>query len=456
MTASADNTAKVWNIKEEKEKDGKVTKVTVELSATLKGHQGAVEYATFSPNSPNNKRKRIVTTSADNTARIWDTDGNLLKTLAGHQDTVRNANFSSDGNSIVTASNDGKVKVWNIEDKLVKTFRYDSRRLVRNAAFNFEGNRIVTNTGNTAAVWNASTGEQISALTKQLNKYSFSTINPVIGNLIVGRSKGEARILNLSTGEPTTTLEKYNSRSDEPPYFSQDGKYVLAISNDNRRKVYTVKVWNARGRRIDTSFIGNSSPVTGADFSPNGRYIVTASDNTAKVWNVSTGKLHKTLKGHQSRIRHVAFSPDSRNIVTSSNDNTARVWETSTNNNSVPKILRRQNRVTKSVFSPDGTEILTASTDTIARRWDVETGELLQTFEGHHDFVRSAVFSPEANQIVTASDDFTAKLWSLETVQQLQKRGCELLEDYFQNHTNQENERNETGCPQQQRIVIRD
>jgi WD40 repeat protein len=61
----------------------------------------------FSPDG-----KQIVTASFDNTAKVWDIKGNLLATL-GHQGSVINASFSPDGKRIVTASFDNIAKVWN-------------------------------------------------------------------------------------------------------------------------------------------------------------------------------------------------------------------------------------------------------------------------------------------------------------------------------------------------------
>ncbi len=49
-------------------------------------------------------------------------------------------------------------------------------------------------------------------------------------------------------------------------------------------------------------------------------------DNTAKVWDSATGKEIASLNGHTSSVWSAAFSPDGRRIVTASDDNTAKVW----------------------------------------------------------------------------------------------------------------------------------
>jgi hypothetical protein len=72
---------------------------------------------------------------------------------------------------------------------------------------------------------------------------------------------------------------------------------------------------------------GHSGIVVRVAFSPDGRRIVTGSeDGTAKVWDAASGKELLTLRGHSDRVWSVAFSQDGRRIVTGSEDGTARVW----------------------------------------------------------------------------------------------------------------------------------
>ena len=66
--------------------------------------------------------------------------------------------------------------------------------------------------------------------------------------------------------------------------------------------------------------LGHEDVVMSAAFSPDGKRIVTASeDKTARVWDAATGKpIGEPLKGHEDAVSSAAFSPDGKRIVTAS------------------------------------------------------------------------------------------------------------------------------------------
>ena len=76
------------------------------LLAKLEGHTTVAFHAAFSPDG-----QRIVTASADKTARVWNAaNGQLLAKLEGHTDSVVQAAFSPDGQRIVSASADKRSR----------------------------------------------------------------------------------------------------------------------------------------------------------------------------------------------------------------------------------------------------------------------------------------------------------------------------------------------------------
>jgi WD40 repeat protein len=50
-------------------------------------------------------------------------------------------------------------------------------------------------------------------------------------------------------------------------------------------------------------------------------------DRTVKVWELESGRLLRSLEGHTGGVNAVAVSPDGRFIVSGSDDRTVKVWE---------------------------------------------------------------------------------------------------------------------------------
>ncbi len=189
--------------------------------------------------------------------------------------------------------------------------------------------------------------------------------------------------------------------------YSPDGKYIITVSNDK-----TAKIWNA----IDGKFLRelkHPDGVTSAMYSPDGKNIVTSCvDGIGRIWNPADGKLLFELKGHSDWMAYAAYSPDGKKIVTASWDNTAIIWD-ATDGSRLLTLKGHTSYVFTAVFSPDGKSILTASRDGSAALWNVSDGQMTKSFLGHTSTVICANFSPDGKKIITASADKTARIWSL-------------------------------------------
>lgn len=158
-------------------------------------------------------------------------------------------------------------------------------------------------------------------------------------------------------------------------------------------------------------FIRLGGSIRAANFSPDGRRVVTASkDGTARVWCSRTGLPVGEPLQHQAEVMWAQFSADGKRIVTASLDKTARVWVAETGLAKTP-LLDHEGGVLYAAFSPDGRKVVTASLDKTVRLWDAETGQVLLRPIVHGAAVYFARFTPDGNRLLTASGDESVWVW---------------------------------------------
>jgi WD40 repeat protein len=207
--------------------------------------------------------------------------------------------------------------------------------------------------------------------------------------------------------------------------FSPNGQWVVTASEDK-----TARVWDARTGQPLAEPLKHNSRVASAEFSPDGERVVTvAEDKIVRVWDVRTGQPF-TLPF--TNVLGAEFSPDGQRLVMAADDGTARIWDARSgglvataqvwDGRTSQELIRSSSRSTlvySAHFSPDGQQLVTASRDGTARVWDAQTGLPLSEPLKHDGIVYSAQFSPDGQWVVTASADETARVWDAQTSQPL-------------------------------------
>ena len=233
--------------------------------------------------------KRIVSGSQDNTVKVWDADkGTELLTLKGHTNWVNSVAFSADGKRIVSGSWDNTVKVWDADKGTEMLTLKGHTGWVTSVAFSPDGKRIVSGSGG----W-------------------------MPGKPVPTRSR---------CGTPTRAPQRSPSRG------TQAGSTAwLQPRWQTHRQRQRGQHGEGVGCRQGTETLtlkGHTGPVTSVAFSPDGKRIVSGSqDTTMKVWDADTGTEIAHPQGAHRLVTSVAFSPDGKRIVSGSQDNTVKVWD---------------------------------------------------------------------------------------------------------------------------------
>ena len=180
------------------------------------------------------------------------------------------------------------------------------------------------------------------------------------------------------------------------------------------------------------ALVGHTGPVNAASWSPDGLFIITASDDqTARIWNAESGEVLHILRAHTAAVNSVSWNPDGTLIATASSDFSIRIWDSQTGQQ-VDQLQGHTSVINSTTWSPDSTRIISASNDGTVRVWDVQTGEQLIQIE--LEYLRStgafpikiyfATFSPDGNRIAIASERTIISIWDSQTgEEQLQMDG---------------------------------
>lgn len=116
----------------------------------------------------------------------------------------------------------------------------------------------------------------------------------------------------------------------------------------------------------------------------------------------------------ESRVNAVTYNHDGSMVIAGGQNNKMILWDTTTGQ-VIQEFNGHEDWIWDIAFSPDDTQVVSASSDTTIILWDVETGEQIRTFEGHIDEVQGVDFSDDGTRILSGSRDMTMVLWDVET-----------------------------------------
>src|SRR5262249_19102509 len=134
------------------------------------------------------------------------------------------------------------------------------------------------------------------------------------GRAILVDTSNWNRIETPANSRPTIISSSAFSPNSDRLVLPQESKVILL---------------DAKNGELLGEFDGHTDTVESAEFSKDGKFVVTASkDGTARIWNPEARTTRETLQGHRYPLRSATFSRDGRYIATTSADWTARLWDT--------------------------------------------------------------------------------------------------------------------------------
>ena len=299
---------------------------------------------------------------------------------------------------------------------------------VSSVAFSKDGQRILSSSyDHSARIWNARTGEVVRELVGHTG---------VVGKAVF--SPDDQQVMTLSFD--THFRYPHLSPTDELGVTTRIPRF-----GDK-----TVRVWNTDSGEPIARF-QHPNQVVDADFSPDGKHVVTASwDHLGRIWDVETGREIHSLAYHQAALLSARFSPDGTQVVTTSSGSDyqitihpgggggstssvyekhlASIWDAETGktlgfveNQSRNGIFFARPRSSRSVmeYSKDGKWLLVAGAHpSNGILWNVRKQRVERVFKGHTTEMTGARFSADGTKAISYGADRNARIWDVASGEQ--------------------------------------
>jgi WD40 repeat protein len=339
VSAATDQAVRVWDATpwQDGESGQEVQTIRGQEVQTIRGHRAGVLSVAFHPQG-----SLLASGSADGTYKLWDTK-TWMEQLALPESTapIRNAvAFSPDGKWLATghkANTEGQrkpVKVWHIDPNRGSVGKRPVHILeghtdgILSIAFSPDS-KLLASAGfaGVVRIWDMATGKEI----KQLQGHTWAILSVAFSpdgrHLVSASNDTTVRVWDIANGDEIARLEPHHKGNVTGVAFSPDGSLLASGSWDR-----TVRLWQKVGDvgtwKLLKLLPDPTGGVESVAFSP-GKELRLAwggMDGTVKVWDQSTDKPH-VLRGHTSWVESVVFSPDGKYIASASLDGTVKIWK---------------------------------------------------------------------------------------------------------------------------------
>ncbi len=258
--------------------------------------------------------------------------GESVRSFVGHDIDINDVAFSPSG-LLATTGDDGALRVWDPQD----------------GSMVFE-----VETVGDGEVWGP----------------SFSADSSRLSASWLGDEEQTVRVVDVATGDVAAEFDEPGV--PRPTSMSPDGQRVAV----GTLFPVSARVVDAGTGDFVHALPGHDGPVTDLQYSPDGRWLATASaDGTVHVRDAETGETVHTLTDFGSEVFGLAWAPDSRRLAAGGLDGEIRVVDVTESDVSTAFVLAGASiagGVYALAFSPDGTQLASGDwTSTATTLWDV-------------------------------------------------------------------------------------
>lgn len=281
------------------------------------GHLQNVNCACYNPDAT-----RVVTASADQTVRIWDEKTERFLVLQ-HRAVVSSARFSADGTRVVTAARDGSVRIWDAMTGQACGEPFWHSNVVYDAAFSRDGRWIVTASADRQArLWDPRSGKLLGPPFVHTHEVTAAIPSPDSGKVLTVASDNAARLWSVRSGKMLGAPMSHDGLINSAR-FSPDGRWIVTASRDKTGRVWDAHT----GRPVTEPLVHEGAVNVADFSPDGRRVVTASDDGTVRVWDARTGVPRSPPLQHKLGVLAAQFHPSGLWIAAGSADYKITLWD---------------------------------------------------------------------------------------------------------------------------------
>lgn len=214
----------------------------------------------------------------------------------------------------------------------------------------------------------------------------------------------EAEIALRNASSADFTICKGHKGNVVAANYSSDGNYIVSASEDG-----SIIIWDAKSGKSIQQIYQDERGFKYCQFSPDSQNVASVSgDGKVNIWNVKTQKTTYSFSG----CSFVSFHPIDNSLIAGDTNNNINLWTTS--GEFIRSYTGHTDSISSAVVSPNGKWIASASYDRNIIIWDYQKGIIKNVLKGHKDIVWRVAFSSDNKYVASASDDKKVLIWDVE------------------------------------------
>ncbi|HYG76376.1 MAG TPA: PQQ-binding-like beta-propeller repeat protein [Planctomycetota bacterium] len=267
---------------------------------------------------------RLLTSSRDGTARLWDAQtGAEIRRFTHAKDDVWSVAALPGEHRMLTGGEEKSVSLWDLNSGVrLKRFEGHEGYVFRVAVLPQTQQIVSTSKDKSLRLWNITSGETEKTFKGHTSDVYGVAATPDGKTIVSASSDNSVRVWDVASGQERMKLAGH-AKSAHTVIVTADGKRAISCGSDK-----TVKAWDlSDGKEVWNYDAGNDVNVVA--LSPDGKSIAATAETTMRVLNVEDGKERLKISVNADYNWPVAFSFDGKEVF-SGGDNLIYKWNAQT------------------------------------------------------------------------------------------------------------------------------